>query len=42
VLAFRDNPYRAKLLEGRLVKVLVLEGTFRGRTVWILENGIVK
>jgi hypothetical protein len=39
---FADNPYRVEVLKGRLVQFRVLEGAFRDRTMWTLEDRILK
>ena len=42
LLVFADNPYRVEVLKGRLVQFRVLEGAFRDRTMWTLEDRILK
>ena len=40
VLAYHDNPYRAKVLTGGLVQVRILAGPFRDKSMWTLEDRI--
>jgi len=42
LLEWADNPFRVAVLKGRLVQFRVLDGTFRGRTMWTLEDHVQK
>ena len=42
ILSSQDNPYHAVLLAGRLVQIRILEGTYQGRAMWLLEERITR
>jgi hypothetical protein len=38
VLDFRDNPLHPSLLTGQLVQCRILDGAFKGMSLWTLED----
>jgi hypothetical protein len=40
VFAFRDNPTAPSLLKGQLVQCRILDGAFKGMSLWTLEDRI--